>query len=172
MKKTTLASVIGLLFPAIAGAAVTVLDVGAMPDQVSLLNALNGINPIVAGAFNAVPTNTPATLTGQQMVGGQSTYVNMTATLAGAGTLNTATAAAILAALPAAAQVVGATVDLRIINSSSGNFAWTVTAGSGVTLAGTQTIAQNTFRDYLVTVTGVATPSVTMQSVGAGAGTL
>jgi hypothetical protein len=169
VKKTKLASIIGLLFPAIAGAQVSVAFNGAQPDQGSLVGAMNGINPVPVSTFNAVSTNTPATLTGNQIAGGEASYVNMTAALGGAGTLNTPTATAILQALPPAANVVGYTNVVRIINSSSGAFAWTVTAGSGVTLAGTlQTIAQNTWRDYVLTVTGVTTPAVTMQSVGTG----
>ena len=169
MKKTTPASIIGLLFPAIAGAQVSLVFNGAQPDQGSLVSALNGINPVPVTIFNAVSTNTPATLTVAQIAGGETSYVNMTATLAGAGTLNTPTAAAIVAALPAAAQVLGYSSVLRIINSSSGAFAWTVTGGTNVTVTGTATIAQNTWRDFILTVTAVGgTPTVTLQAVGTG----
>ena len=168
MKKTPLASIIGLLFPAIAGAQVSVTFNGALPDQSSLINAMNGINPVPVASFNADSTGTPATLTGAQLVGGEANYINMTAALGGAGTLNTPTATQIIAALPPLAAVVGYICVVRIINSSSGAFAWTLTAGTGVTLSGTQTINQNTWRDYVLTVTNVATPAVTMQAVGTG----
>lgn len=168
MKKTKLASIIGLLFPGIAGVPATIAFNGAQPDQTSLVNAVNGINPVPVTIFNAVSTNTPATLTASQIAGGETSYVNMTATLAGAGTLNTPTAAQILASLPPAAQVIGYSAVLRIINSSGGAFAWTVTAASGVTITGTATIAQSTWRDFVLTVTAVGTPAVTLQAVGTG----
>jgi hypothetical protein len=169
VKKTYLAALIGSVFPAIAGGAISVPDNGAMPDQAGLIAALQGINPFPAMAFNAVATNTPATLTSAQMAGGQDSYVNMTATLAGAGTLNVPTAANFIAALPPTAQVVGVSGVLRIINSSSGAFAWTVTTATGWTLNGTMSIAQNTWRDFVWQVTGVgASAAVTLQQVGTG----
>ena len=42
-------------------------------------------------------------------------------------------------------------------------------AGTGVTVTGTATIAQNTWREFVVTVTNVGTPAVTLQNVGTGA---
>lgn len=53
---------------------------------------------------------------------------------------------------------------LRIINTNAGTL--TLTAGTGNTITGPATLATNTWRDYYVTVTGLAT--VTYQSVGAG----
>lgn len=114
--------------------------------------------------FNAINTASPATLTGAQFAGSQDVFINMTTNLGAGGTLNTPTAAQIIAAIPNAR--VGMTYNLRIINSSAGNFAWTLTAGSNVTLTGTMTIAQNTFRDFVVSVTGAN--AVTVQSVGTG----
>lgn len=115
--------------------------------------------------FTAIATNTPCTLTGAQMAGANNVVVNLTAALAGAGTLNSPTAAQIVAAIPNAA--VGQSYRLRIINSSSGNFAWTLTTATGITLTGTMSIAQNTFRDFNVTLTSLT--AVTIQQVGTGA---
>jgi hypothetical protein len=53
---------------------------------------------------------------------------------------------------------------IRIINTNAGTL--TLTAGTGNTINGPATMATNTWRDYLVTVTGAA--AVTYQSVGVG----
>lgn len=56
---------------------------------------------------------------------------------------------------------------LRLINRSTGAFAWTVTTNTGWTLAGTMTVAQNTTRDFLVTVNADA-GTATLQAIGTG----
>lgn len=121
--------------------------------------------PAVQQQYAAVAGNTPATLTGAQMAGANSVNVEMTAALAGAGTLNSATAAQIVAATPNA--IVGQSYKLRIINTSSGNFAWTLTTATGITLTGTMSIAQNTYRDFIVTLTSLT--AVSIRNVGSGA---
>lgn len=133
---------------------------------VSIEATANGPADYMKGTlYTAVSGNTPATLTGAQIAGAADVTVNMTATLGGAGTLNTPTAANWIAAIPNAQ--VGASYRLRIINSSGGAFAWTVTAGDvNVTLNGTMTIAQNTWRDFYVTVATATTISV--QAIGTG----
>lgn len=120
--------------------------------------------PLSQVAYNAVSGNTPLTLTAANMAGQNEVYVNLTAALGGAGTVTTDTAANIIAQIPNAQ--VGQTYKLRIINSSSGAFAWTVAGGTNVTPSGTLTIAQNTWRDFVVTIATATT--VTMQSVGTG----
>jgi hypothetical protein len=119
---------------------------------------------LLATQYTAIATNTPATLTGAQMAGASDVTINMTATLGGAGTLNSATAVQIVAAIPYAQP--GFSYNLRIINSSGANFAWTLTTATGITLNGTMTIAQNTFRDFYVTVTSLT--AVAIQSIGTG----
>ena len=115
----------------------------------------------------ATATNTTGfTATTAQVVGAKLTVLSLTGTLGAGAALTTPTATAILAALPNAA--IGRTYTLRFINNSSANFAWTITAGTGVTVTGTATVAQNTFREYAVTVTAVGTPAVTLQNIGAG----
>jgi hypothetical protein len=78
------------------------------------------------------------------------------------------------ATLPSAAATIAATHspavgdswNLRIRNVASG-FQWTIAAGTNFTLGtGTYTIANNTFRDFIVTVTG--TNSMTLQDIGGG----
>lgn len=80
-------------------------------------------------------------------------------------TLTTPTAAAILATLPDA--YVNSAWYLRVINANSGTA--TVAAGTGVTTSGTLTLATNTWRDFVLQVTGVgAAAAITMTSVGTG----
>jgi hypothetical protein len=93
--------------------------------------------------------------------------LNMTGTLAAGATATTDTAANIIAAIPQAQRYAGATYMLRVINSSSGAFAWTIAGGSGVTVSGTATVAQNTWREFLVTL-GANLATVTLQSLGTG----
>lgn len=124
-------------------------------------DAITGALP--SDQYTAVSGNTPLTLTGAQYAGAQDVTVQLTATLAGAGALTTPTAAQIVAAIPNA--IVGQTYKLKLVNTSSGAFAWTQNAGSGVTLTGTQTINQNTWRDFLVTLTSLT--AVAVQATGA-----
>lgn len=131
---------------------------------VSQLASALGVTGGGPAEYVAVATNTPATLTGAQMAGADVVVVRMTATLAGAGTLNTDTAANIYAAIPN--PIIGGSYILRIINTSSGNFAWTLTGGTGVTITGTATIAQNTTRDFVVTITSAT--AVAIQTIGVG----
>lgn len=94
--------------------------------------------------------------------------IAMTGVLAAGATATTDTAANILAALGANAYI-GQTFTLRIINESTGAFTWTLAGGAGVTVNGTKTMAQNTWRDFAVTVTGLgSSAAVTMQSIGTG----
>src|SRR6267378_3504743 len=125
MKKKTLAAIIGQLFPGIAGGSVSVTDIGAMPDQAALVTTLQGINPFPSTVFNAIATASPVVMTGAQMGGGQGSFVNLTGT---AGTVSVPTAAMFIASLPPAAQVVGASGELRIIGTTG---TWTVTNNTG-----------------------------------------
>lgn len=60
---------------------------------------------------------------------------------------------------------VGDCYELRIVNGQ-GVGVLTLVAGAGVTLTGTMTMAINSFRDFIVTVTAAGT--ITIQSVGTG----
>lgn len=90
--------------------------------------------------------------------------INLTGTLGAGANVQSDTAAAIVAAIPNAHA--GFSYRLRIINSSSANFAWTLTTNTGMTLTGTMSIAQNTLRDFYVTLTTLTT--VTIQAIGTG----
>lgn len=90
---------------------------------------------------------TPITLTATQLASAPNTIVLLSTVLAGPGTLNVDTSAALVAAL---GGVAGRVARLRIINASSGAFTWTLTGNGTVTIVGTATIAQNTWRDFLI----------------------
>lgn len=122
-------------------------------------------------AYNAVataPTANNLALTGANITGGSTIVaLNLTAALAAGATATLPTVAALVTAMQAAGlnPVAGASYELDIYNTSSGNFAWTTTTNTGWTLSGTaQTIAQNTFRRYALTLTSLT--AATLQSMG------
>jgi hypothetical protein len=157
------------LCPGIAGATPSVLDIGAMPDQIGLITALQSINPWPATAYNAATNTTGFTATQAQIMSAQDTVLNLTGTLGAGAALTLPTVAVLLATLTPSQAVVGSATLLRVINSSGGAFAWTVTTSTGWTLNGTMTVAQNTWRDFIVTLTNVGgTPTATLQAVGTG----
>ena len=120
-----------------------------------------------AAAYYADSNAAAHVLTAAELTGAfASVVLALTGALAAAANATTDTAANIVAALPSPS--VGTTYTLRVINESSGAFAWTIVGGAGVTVTGTASIAQNTWRDFIVTVTAVATPAVSLQNVGTG----
>lgn len=76
----------------------------------------------------------------------------------------TPTAALIVAALNHVQ--VGDSFEFTIRNTADAAETITVTAGDGVTLSGTMTIAQNNSKRFLAVVTAVTTPAVTIYSLG------
>lgn len=114
--------------------------------------------------LTTVSGNTPLTLTAASMIGAPDVTIILSAALAGAGavTLPTVASMAALITNPSASTA----YNLRIINTSSGNFAWTVTTNTGWTLNGTMTIAQNTFRDFVVDFSSASAAALT--TVGTG----
>ena len=172
MRKLRLAELIGSLFPAIQGQTPVIADNGSMPDQISLINAILAQNPWQAAIFNAATNTTGFTATQSQIMGAEQTYLNLSGTLGAGAALTLPTVASMIATLTPQQAVVGSSVVLRVINSSSAAFAWTVTTNTGWTLSGTsQAIAQNVWQDYIVTLTNVGTtPTATLQAVGRGDG--
>ena len=61
---------------------------------------------------------------------------------------------------------VGGGYRLRISNTAAGSATMTITAGSGVTLTGTATIADGSYRDFIVTYTSAT--ALTIQNIGGG----
>jgi hypothetical protein len=102
----------------------------------------------------------PNALTG----GAVEVHLAMTGVLAAGATATTDTAANIIAAIPQAQRYVGFTYKLRIINESTGAFAWTIAGGTGVTITGATSVAQNGWREYMVKITSLT--AVSFQDVG------
>ena len=75
---------------------------------------------------------------------------------------------------PTAAQIVAAITNCKvgtafrviIRNTADADETITVTAGSGVTLSGTMTIAQNNTKEFLCRVDNVGSPAATLYSLG------
>lgn len=168
MRKTILARLIGLLFPAVGPGIVPVIpDNGAMPDQVGLVNAILGINPLQEAIYNADAATASKTLSGSEMSGAAQVFLAFTGTFGAGGALTLPSIANLIAALPAVVQAnpIGLTWQLRIINVATTQ-TLTVTTATGWTLGGTMTIATTTFRDFVVTITSATTASI--QAVGSG----
>jgi hypothetical protein len=113
-------------------------------------------NLFFSTADSALANASGQTLTVAQLLGG-------TLDRSGAAGVSdtTPTAAAIVAAIPGCE--VGTSRYLCIINRNTGTL--TILAGSNVTLAGTTTIATVNSRWYLIRVTNVGTPAVTMRGL-------
>ena len=112
----------------------------------------------IVNTANATVSN--ATLTAASLVGGVITRSGSIAAYSD----TTDTATAIVAAI-ANAQV-GTSFDLTIINTVA--FAETIVAGTGVTLAGTTTLAASSSRRFIGTITNFGTPAVTLTGISSG----
>jgi hypothetical protein len=121
--------------------------------------------PNHASAFNTNNATTAATLTAANVSGGYASVdLQMTGAMAGDAALTLPLVSDLVAALPNASA--STSYRLRITNASSNAQTWTVTTNTGWTLAGTMTIAQNTWREFIVTFT--STSAATLQSVAVG----
>ncbi len=140
-----------------------------MPQLVWPYNSPNGLREASQPncAYHADSSTTSHVLTAANLTGGFfSVNLAMTGALTAAETGTTDTAANIIAAIPVEQRYVGFNYKLRVINESSGAFAWTVAGGTGVTVTGTATVAENTWREFVVTIATATT--VTLQNVGTG----
>lgn len=143
----------------------TLQPVGASGDvQSPMLVDLDGF-ALPPAKYRAVNLAGPQTFGAGDITGAQlCAFFNSNAA---PGTFTTRTAAQMIA--DTYASIVGAESGLtswvvRIINSGAGAF--TVAGGTGVTVSGTATIAQNTYRDFVCTVSPAG--AITMQSAGTG----
>jgi hypothetical protein len=120
-----------------------------------------GFTPLLSVAVKYVPNATVgATVAAAgDLTGAAQCYANYSAV--GAANLTTRTAAQMIAD---GGLAIGQSYLLRIINSSAG--ITTVVGGTGVTIVGTATLAVGSFRDFVVTVTGIA--AISLQSAGTG----
>ncbi len=140
---------------------------GLVPDNSSMngvMGAFQNAAAMVNMGIAAVPlaSATDVTLTASQFIAG----ICDIAGSPGAGvTLRTPTAAAIIGALPNTIPKDGQfNFDVVMVNDDSGQ-TLTLTAGSGVTLLGTMTMATNTARTFVVNV-NVAAGTVTIMNLG------
>ena len=172
MRKNRLSALIGALFPAVQGQTPSITPVlGALPDVAGIANAILNINPWQATIFNTASNTTGFTATQSQIMGAEFTVLNLSGTLGAGAALTLPTVATLLTTLTPQQAVVGSSVALRIVVSQAAAFSWTVTTNTGWTLNGTMTMAANTFRDFLITLTNVgATPTATIQAIGSGTG--
>lgn len=125
---------------------------GAFPSYGDLVAMLANGNPRVASLASA---GTSEVLTGNQIASGIFIRSGGTTT-----TATTDTATNILSAIGPNASI-GMTVMLFYVNLSSGTA--TIAAGSGVTTSGTMTVATAGLRCFILTVTAVTVPAVTIQ---------
>jgi hypothetical protein len=127
------------------------------------------IAAIIQGSITDVPAAkfTTAALTAGTLAAGAITgaaFTVLTNTGATPGAQTVRTAAQMLADIPGAQA--GFSSMFRIVNTGAGTFTLTADGGATVTITGTATIAQNIFRDYVLTFTSAT--AATIQSVGSG----
>lgn len=127
----------------------------AIPSFGDLLSMANSLNVEVASLSSAGVTDT---LTAFQINSG--IYVRSGATAA--VTVTTDTAANILTAI-GPNVFAGMSIMLIYVNLNTSSGAVTVGAGTGVTTSGTMTVPIAGLRVFVLTVTNVATPAVTIQ---------
>jgi hypothetical protein len=119
----------------------------------------------VNSAYSTAANTTGFTATGAQIAGGLAdAYLDLTGTLGAGAALTLPTVTALVQAMHS--PTVGQSYMLRVINRSSAAFTWTVTTNTGWTLAGLMTVTQNTWREFVVTLTSLTT--ATLQTVGIG----
>ncbi len=170
-----------LVYPAIGATNDTIngqastVGVSIFPGTVAnFVSAANGVWFVEAATTKSAVSNTVAsaasvTATAAQLTGGAS---EVTLTITGSTTVTTLTtdaAANIVKALHS--PVVGTSYKLRIVNVN-GVATSSLTGGTNVTVSsaasGVVTIPASGWRDFIVTVTAVGTPAVTMVSVATG----
>ena len=126
---------------------------------------VSGLGFTVNFIFNTNSATSGTTLTGANLTGAlQEVTLDMTGTMTGDSNAQLPTVANLVAAIPNLMN--GYVYKLRIINSSSANHVWTVTTNTGWTLNGTMTIAQNTWRDFQLTLT--SSSAAVLLAIGTG----
>ena len=107
-----------------------------------------------------------ALLTGDEVGGGYTqTNILLTGTLAAGANLTLPTVASMITANPDLRA--GDTFILRVINASSGAFSWTLVTNTGWTFTvTTATVAQNTYKDFHVSIT--SSSAAVIRPIGIG----
>lgn len=136
----------------------------------SLFESSGDQEPVPQQTYNPVstaPTANVLALTGANITGGTvKSYLNLTAALGAGAQATLPTVAQLVTAMQAAGitPVAGGSYEFEVMNSSSGNFAWTIATNTGWTLNGTMTVAQNTLRRFIITFSSLTAAS--LQSLG------
>ena len=123
------------------------------------------------GQANAGPT-VAGVAAASVLAGAQKNVVTVGSAAAAAYNVTTDTAANIVAALQTAMRNLNNTVPSKVIGTSfivrfinvNATYAATIVAGAGVNIVGTATLALSTSRDFLATINGAA--SVTLTNIG------
>jgi len=155
------------LLAASATGRVAVLDPAVVPDNMAawgMYGSIANLNQAMGCRLTTVSSASQAvTATAAAVAGG---ILNRTGSPGGAVTETTPTAAQIISALPRS-RVTDGTYQFRFryINNAMGQTA-TWTAGTGVTVTGTATIATSAWRDFLVTVDSAT--ACTFTNLGGG----
>ena len=129
-------------------------------DTLSMTQLSVTSNAVLPNAIVTTLNATTGSLPAGAITGGQEVYLVSSNATPGAQLVRTA--AQMLADTPNGA--VGMSWKVRIINTGTNAFTLTQDAGNTVTITGDVVIPQDTWVDYVVTLTGAAT--ATMQSVG------
>jgi hypothetical protein len=129
-----------------------------------LLAAFVSQQLLPAAQYSADSAAASFTATPGETVGSELVVLDLTGALGAPANVTTPSSGMLWGAI--ANPTGGQTYVLRLLNNSSGAFAWTLVGGSGVTVVGTASVLQNQWREWLVTL--VNSGAVTMQNVGAG----
>lgn len=105
------------------------------------------------------------TAAGADVAGAALTVLGLTGTLTADAVVTMPSATAMAGAIGGAYS--GVTYVLRVINRSSGAFQWTIAGNASVGIVGTASIAQNSWREFLVTFNSALT-TATLRNIGGG----
>ena len=147
-----------LIVPANSTAVYRVIWTGTHTLSMTELSVVS--NDVLPSAIVTTLNATTGSLPAGAITGGQAVYLVSSNATPGAQLVRTA--AQMLADIPNGA--VGMSWKVRIINTGTNAFTLTQDAGNTVTITGDVVILQESWIDYVVTLTGAAT--ATMQSVG------
>lgn len=171
-----------LVYPA-QGSADTINGQAGSNGALLLPGSIGVFNTTVAGAWQVQPAAPEMAgfvlvnagvaannlnLTAAQISGAVANVdTQITAAFAAATTITLPTVASLVKSLHA--PTAQTSYRLRITNAQAGAFAGTVTTNTGWTLTGNMAIAQNTWREFVVTITSIGgAPTATLQSVATG----
>jgi len=107
----------------------------------------------------SLTTASIATYTAAQLVGG---YISDA--ISGSSTCTTDTATAIIAAIPNCQT--GSSFEFTVENAAATSLTLTMAHGTGVTIVGTTTIAQNNSKRFLCVITDVSAKTASIYSLG------